>query len=179
MERAKWLMDQNRYAKAFKAAKKGYSLYNEDKQFEKIIPYLVIDNVFRNIDDSDDEAVFDSLVKQQIVAFPFLETSYEFRQFLFISQVYIAENYFVSNNIEKGLVNLEKLETYLTDQELAEEPEVKSALGELYGTITAYYFRHKNFEEALKWVEEGLKMVPKSESLQRKKTYILEELEDN
>ncbi len=176
LERASWLATQARYKKALKYALEGYKMDSTNKRFEKLITPLLLIEMTDDIYD-EDEIYLDSIIASKTAKLPFLNQSFMFRKFIFISYAELAAEAFFYGIDSTGQTCLEKIEPYLDDNELMEDDEVIEQLSITYGQMAVFFFRERNVELARQWIDKALAINPSSPSLKRKKVYI-EENED-
>jgi hypothetical protein len=170
LERAEWLTDQGKTKSAYEHAMIGYELDNSNKRYEKLIAYLITNELFYDNFEIDD---FDSILGAKLKQFPFLEDSYRFQSLQVWLYSYAIGELFYNDEEEQGLKYFEKIEDYSENSEFIDDNLTASALSYAYGEMAAFYFRDQRTELAIKWINKAVRLNPNSKSLQRKQAYII------
>ena len=89
-----------------------------------------------------------------------------------LSYTYILGELFYDDDEKLGLIYLEKIEPFAQNEEYLEDENLTRPLALAYGQVAAYYFREREIESAIKWINKALELDPNSSSLKRKQEYI-------
>lgn len=179
LDRAKavWHYNRRQGEKALFYAKKGYERNPENKEFEDLIGSLIVPEVFSLFTaETFGIAFLDSLDSYE-QRYPFLLETPEYINDVTMTYSNLVSSAYFYGDFEVIEMNrcLERLEKLSHHPDL-DKREVYPQIGKAYGDISTYYFREKEYDEALKWINLALEFDAGSEALQRKKGYIEEKM---
>lgn len=167
-----WHYNRGKYDEAFKCAEKSYSLNPNNKNVEDLFAVSLINSLTDS--DMEDEEIGD-IVIEYVAKYPFLNESPRFVNFELALYAILAGDYLIDDDFEEGEKYLHLMEGLLTNPE-ADLEDISEYIGEAYGQYSTYFFRQKNYPEALKWIDVALEYDPEAEVHQSRKDYILTKL---
>lgn len=134
------------------------------------------DLVFRKISElmqAEDMEGLATFMRQESERHPFLREHARFHQLSIFSEFAPVIEAFENNQEDDALAAFAECEDKLVSLNDGSEA-FKEVVGSLFGSASSYYFRITDGKSAKHWVEEGLKIVPDSEELLRKKNMLVD-----
>lgn len=141
-----------------------YYFKSSDKGVVNIITAAIVDLTY-----SVRESPLD--LQKQIAAYelkyPYLKNSPRLYGYQLDSWSHLVTTNFWSDDEIEGFKAYQKFMDFLDEKTLDRE-EIQEVVGSVYGAISSYYVRKKEEKKAKKWLIDGLKLAPNSETLNRK-----------
>ncbi len=167
---ANWYLTQNDPKNALIKVKSGYSHNPKNFQFHDLLSSLLINKTIN--EEPSEESFKDSLALFE-TNYPFLKEDNNFNKFAILYYTYGISDAFFDDNKITGDRLLEQLNLFLKRTEVMDDQELIVEIAEMYGDVGAYYYREKKYAESIEWIEKGLGLDKKNESLIEKRDYIL------
>lgn len=159
---ATWHSIRGNTSKALAAAKKGYHLNPSNFQFQDFIPMLIIEETLREEPDTD---VFLDSIASYETQFPFIWENENFSDMVVLYFSFAVSDLFLGNTETYGLEVLAALEATLIKTKFDSTKVTATEVAEAYSQVGTYYYRRKNYQEALVWIKKAEHLDPASESI--------------
>lgn len=125
-----------------------------------VVKYLKSENSYENRIDSID---------YYIAKFPFLQDDFSMQKLTLYSYMKVITPYFEYNeynDYNQGIKQFERFETFVNKYpEFLIDDEV---IGHIYGKVSAYYVRNREYDAAKETLKNGLNLAPNSAELKRR-----------
>lgn len=128
------------------------------------------------IKNETDEKEFMDSIKVYQKTYPFLTESTYYTEFVFAFLYMYLDDVFLINNDELGFEILALLETFPKYDSISETERIITYKASSYSEIATYYYRQKEYEKALSWIEKAEKLNPDDDLIESRGDRIREKV---
>ena len=155
-----------------KYALKAYELDKENKILEELITKSILNSFALTTPNKKKLGQLENYEEQ----FPFLNESSFYIKYMIRVYSYLTGNAYYKKDISLGKIYFENLKEFIDkskEQELIIDNQI---IGEAYWSIGAYYYAKSNLKKAKAFLEEGKKIAPEHNKLNKVLSYVIEDL---
>jgi hypothetical protein len=166
--------------KAYDLAVQGLAYNPNNLEIQNIFGNLLVQNLFSDEDwfysELDNDKIMDTL-DYYLAEYPFLVENADIIDFSILVKTDQVSGAFNANQPDEGHAFLAELEQLLVNYDLKESNIIED-LAFSYSEIAVYYYREKQYNVALEWVNKAIDLYPDSDSINNRKKNIEDKLSD-